>query len=178
MNIKSLVERFGGIKLFFLAVGLLFLFFQGVFIFFTPSYEIMYNHHLLPVVLSGQGEMRVHILELGNTGGNLQDRVDILLASDALTFQAIPLQVRNFGKVDRKVEIAENDATTRISLGALEPEKRVELRLCLFYQNPDEVHAWDEIFKGIETEKGKTVVGDPKWTTLVRILYDLFGSPL
>jgi len=176
-NLKNLFERFGGAKLLFPAAGILILFAWGISIFFTPSYEVMYNHHLLPVVNSGEGKLHFHILEVGNTGGNLQDKVDILLSSDALSFQILPMQIKNFGKVDRKVEIMEDDVTTRIALGALAPEKRVEISIGLFYKNPDKIHEWDEILKGIEIAQGKTVEGDPGWTTVGRILYGVFGSP-
>ena len=34
---------------------------------------------------------------------------------------------------------------------------------------------WDEIFKGIKTAEGNMVDGDPRWTSLGRMLYALFG---
>lgn len=176
MGLKNFVERFGAIKLFLLATGLFFFIFYGVSIFLTPSYEVMYTHRLLPVTPIKQGEMHIHILELGNTGRNSQEKVDILLASSIMAFEAIPLAVRNFGKVDRNISISDNGNITRIALGALEPEKRVELRLCLFFENANEVHEWDDFFKGIEIEQGKTVAGDPKWTTLGRFFYNIFGA--
>jgi hypothetical protein len=177
MNLKDIYERFKSPKLLFPAAGLLILLVGGISIFFTPSYEVMYNHRLLPTVATKEGSLYVHILEIGNTGGNLQEKVDILLSSNALSFKILPLTVRNFGKVDRKVEITEDNITTRIALGALKPEKRVEISVCLFYEDPDEAHDWDEIFKGIEIAKGKAVKGDPGWTTVGRILYGIFGSP-
>lgn len=175
MSLEDIYKKFGGAKLLFPLAGVLIILLGGVSIFFTPSHEVMYNHHLLPIIKSKEGTLYIHILEVGNTGGNLQDKVDILLSSDALSFQIMPLQVRNFGKVDRKVEITEDDVTTRVALGPLEPEKRVEISICLSYQDPDEVHEWDEIFKGIEITQGKTVKGDPRWTAVFRILYGLFG---
>jgi len=175
MSLKDLYKKFGGAKLLIPLAGVLIVLFGGVSVFFTPSHEVMFNHHLLPMVNSKEGTLCIHIIEIGNTGGNLQDKVDILLSSDALSFQAIPLQAKNFGKVDRKVEITEDEVTTRVALGALEPEKRVEISICLFYKDTDEVHEWDEIFKGIEISRGKTVEGDPSWTAVGRILYGLFG---
>jgi hypothetical protein len=177
VNLKDIFKKFGGAKLFFPLAGILILLVWGVSIFFTPSYEVMFNHQLLPAVPSGQGKLYVHILEVGNTGGNLQENVNILFSSNALSFQIMPLKIKNFGKVDRKVEITEDDVVTRIALGALAPEKRVEISIYLFYKDPDEIHEWDEIFKGIEIAQGKTVEGDPSWTTLGRILYGIFGSP-
>ena len=163
-------------RFFVLATGLLILIFYGISIFFTPSYEVMYNHRILPIIQSGNGEIHVHILEIGNTGKKTQEHVDILLESSIMHFETIPISVRNFGIVDRQFTVSENGSTTRVSIGLLETDKRVELRVCLFFENSDEVYEWDDFFMGIEIERGKTVSGDPKWTSLGRFLFNIFGE--
>ena len=101
--------------------------------------------------------------------------MDILLSTDALSFKIMRPRVENFGIVDRKVKIIEGDVTTRIVLGSLEPGKRVEISLSLFYKHANERHEWGEIFQGIEISQGKAIEGDPSWTTLGRTLYKIFG---
>jgi hypothetical protein len=176
IKLKHILESLRRPRLFFPAVGIVILIFWGVSIFSTPSFEIMYNHRLLPVMNTKKGALYAHILEIGNTGRNLQENVDILFSNDALAYQVMRTQVKNFGKVDRKVRIFKNDTTTRIALGPLEPGKRVEISLTLFYKHPDNRHEWTEILQGIEIARGKLVEGDPSWTTLGRMLYKIFGS--
>ena len=174
--LKEILGRLGGRRLLFPVAGVFILLVCGISIFSIPAYEVMYNHSLLPVVsTNNSGTLHFHILEIGNTGRKQQQNVDILLSSHALSYQLLPPKAKNFGKVDRKVEITKDDQTTRIALGALEPGKRVEISLGLFYKEPGEEHDWDEIYKGIEIAQGEAIEGNPSWTTLGRTLYRVFG---
>ncbi len=175
MHIKNIIEKVGGPRLILAIVGLFVLLLYGISVFFTPSYEIMYNHRTLPIIPGKEGSLYVHILEIGNTGGNAQDRADVLFSSEALSSQILPIKVENFGKVTRKVEISRDNDTTRIALGVLKPEMRVQITLYFLYKQNDKVPEWQEIFKGIEVEEGKVVMGDPGWTTFGRMVYSIFG---
>ena len=62
-----------------------------------------------------------------------------------------------------------------ICLGSMKPEMRVEIQLLYIYKTGEIPLRWDEIFKGIKTAEGNMVEGDPRLTSLGRMLYALFG---
>ena len=147
----------------------------GVWIFSTPNYEIMYTHRTLPEVHTEKLIMHSHILEIGNTGTQIQKFVNVIFSSDAIKAAALRPKVTNFGKVDRKIENRETGDTTMICLGSMKPEMRVEIQLLYIYKTGEIPLLWDEIFKGIKTAEGNMLEGDPRWTSLGRMLYALFG---
>lgn len=160
-----------------LGAGLVVLLASGVSVFFTPTYETMYNHRLLVPVAGKSGRvMCFHILEIGNTGRRLQHNVDVLFSSDALSRALMPLKARNYGKVDRPVAVSDDGATTTVCLGGLEPGRRVELQLVLQLDGSCRDLAWEDICTGIRPDRGDAVEGDPEFTLLGRALYDIFGG--
>ena len=160
--------------LFFLIALFIFLAY-GVWIFSIPEYEVMYNHHTLPVVQTEKVSVHCHILEIGNTGRKIQASVDVIFSTDAFSATAMTPTVRDFGVSDRKTGIKKSDDTTIIGLGKLESDKRVEIKLVYIYQKDEMPYDWDDIFIGIEAARGKVLVGDPGWTTVGRLLFAVFG---
>ncbi len=147
----------------------------GVRLFSTPKYEVMYNHAAFPSIQTEKITAHCHLINIGNTGRKRQDSVAVILSTEAYKAVAMKPTVRDFGKVDRQTVLRQNDETTSICLGPVESGKRIEIRLLYLYRQDETPFEWDEIFKGVESARGKTLVGDPGWTTVGRMLYAVFG---
>lgn len=179
MQVRDILAAAGSKRVVWLCAGLLVLLATGVSLFFTPPYETMYNHRLLAPVTGKSGRVICfHILEIGNTGRRLQHNVDVLFSSRALTRAVMPLRARNYGKVDRQVAVSDDGATTAVSLGGLEPGRRVELQLVLQHDGSCRDLSWEDLCTGIRPARGDAVEGDPGFTLLGRALYDIFGGLL
>lgn len=166
---------FGKRWLAFFLVALFIFLVYGVWIASTPEYETMFNHKTLPQVRTENAIMDCHIIEVGNTGRKIQDAIDIAFLTDAYETVALKPKARNYGKVDRRVDVTKSGDTTVMRLDTVKPGMRVEIQLVFIYNKDETPYSRDEFFKGIEAANGDVVQGDPGWTTVARMLYGIFG---
>ena len=158
------------------AIGLLFLMSGGASIFSRPDYEVLYDPQTPLVSCTKSGCISIYILEVGNTGQEIQEHVRVRLRADALRTPIFPPSVRTFGKVDRRVEVRDAEDARIYDLGKVKPQERIELRLV--YQDRDRPaqRDWRDMLVAVEAAEGKVRQGNPGGVLLGRFLYTFFGG--
>ena len=167
---------FGRIRWVLIAVGVLFLVTGGASIFSLPDHEVLYDPQAPLVSCTQSGCISIYILEVGNTGLEIQEHVRVRLRTAALRTPIFPPSVRTFGKVERHVEVHDEDEVRIFDLGAVKPQERIELRLV--YQDGDRSarHDWREMLVSVDAAQGKVRQGNPGGVLLGRFLYSAFAG--
>jgi hypothetical protein len=148
----------------------------GVSIFSLPDNEVLYDPQPPMVVCTASGCISMYVLEVGNTGRQVQEHVRVRLRTAALRAPIMPPTVRNFGKVDRPVSVRDDGDARIYDLGRVKPQERIELQLV--YRDPDRnTHRdWQQMLVSVEAAAGEVRQGSPAVTTLGRYFYAIFGG--
>ena len=157
------------------AVGLVILVGGGASIFWRPAHEVVYELSRSPITCGRFGCVALYRLEVGNTGREVQPEVLVRLQAKLLDTATLRPQARDFGKVDRAVQVSDADGVRTYALGPMRPEQRVELSFVLHRPDPQAFPGWDEILVAVEGAHGAVHAGSPAWTILLRIWYSLLG---
>jgi len=153
---------------------LLVLLFTGISLFHTPAYEVVYSYRWI-VMPAGDGRNTVFCaLDVGNTGRKPQEDVKIHFLRLVLNHAVIPPTAKNFDVVERAITISQAGMRTTLSLGRLEPGKRVTVSILLMYSSGALPPAWETAFRGVEPSRGKAKVGDPGLTAAGRGVFTVF----
>jgi hypothetical protein len=167
---------FRGIRLTLVVVGLLVLAGGGVSIFRLPDHEVVFATPPPIIACTKSGCLFIYTLEVGNTGRQDQEDVRVRVRGDVVRAAILPPKVRNFGKVDRPVDIHDEDGVRTFDLGRLKTQGRVELTFVLRYKDRQQAPSWRQILVAVEPASGDARAGDPASITLGRVLYRIFGS--
>jgi hypothetical protein len=159
----------------FAVVGALFLWRAGISIVGTPRHEVLYNLSRPMRICVPSICTTVLRLEVGNTGTAAQDGVRVRLRAAPLRSLPLPVTVRNFGKVDRRVQMSEDEGLRVYELGRLEPQVRVEIEIVFLGQADDVAPDWPDVFVGVEPHQGEAKVGDPALVLFARWMHAFFG---
>jgi len=173
------LPEWGPVRWTAVVLALLVLVFTGVSLFSRPAHEVLYTGtcHVTRMAET-QRLLAFYIVEVGNTGTEPQERVNLCFLKSAMDRKIFDVSARNFGVSAREIGIREEGDTTVIELGRLEPEKRVRLTFSLVYPAGSGAEGWDTIFKGIELSAGRAKEGDPGMTMVGRAWFTIFGRLL
>ncbi|MDD4872856.1 MAG: hypothetical protein PHR77_20070, partial [Kiritimatiellae bacterium] len=157
-------------------LAMLVLAFTGVSVFHTPSGEVMYSKTRMAYKEDEKGaKMVTYSIEVGNTGTKVQENVRLRFVRQAMDRAILKPSASNFGVTPRPIAVSNDQSSTTIDLGKLEPEKRVRIYFILLYPKGQEPHTWEDMFLGVEPEKGHAKYGDPGMTMVGRAWFSLFG---
>lgn len=156
-------------------LGVLLLLSGGASVFWQPAEEVLFDLQGPLAACTGSGCFMVYTLEVGNTGTEAQADVRVRLRARVLDEAVLPAAVRDFGKIERAVEVTEGDGVRSFALGRVEPGRRVEVSFTLQRAHAGSAPTWDEIFVGVEPAAGQAVRGDPASVSLARIWYRLLA---
>jgi hypothetical protein len=156
------------------AVAVLVLAASGISLFHTPRAEVLYAPRCMQIATKDGAMLSIVTVEVGNTGRRPQEDVKLRFLKTAMDRAMLPPDAQNFGVSDRPISISREGTTTILALGALEPEKRVTVRLLLRYRAGETPHTWEQLFLGIEPAAGKARKGDPAMTAVGRAWFTLF----
>jgi hypothetical protein len=159
----------------FLIVGGVTLWRAGISIFSAPDHEVLYAASQPVHTCVPQTCVTMLTLEVGNTGEEIQPNVRIRLKAAPLRQLQLPVKVLNFGKVARPVKMQESADERVYDLGALEPQKRVELQATFLSPPGQRGPAWDEILVAVEPSAGEAKVGNPGALLFARWMHAFFG---
>jgi hypothetical protein len=156
------------------AVGVLALVSGGVSLFGQPDREILYSADPPLAVCGAHGCTYVYRLEVGNSGAALQDEVIVRLRREAIETAILPVRVRDFGKVERRVRTWDEGDVRAYALGSLEPKVRVEIGFALAGPSADGATPWSRILAGVEAPGASVDRGSAAWTMLLRAWLAIF----
>ena len=133
----------------------------GLCLHHTPRYEVVYSSRWVAMPADKGRTSVLCTVEVGNTGRRPQDNVKIHFAKTAIDHVILQPTVKSFGVIDRPFWIRTSGMRTTISLGRLDPEKRVTVSFLLSYTAFENTPTWSSAFKGVEPARGKSKIGDP-----------------
>lgn len=178
-DIKSALPRWGPIGWMTILLALAVLFFSGISLFSRPDYEVLYSPSRILMTNSTDGGIwAFYNVEVGNTGIEPQDKVDLCLSRTAMNRRILPVTANNFGVTPRYIVTSNEQTRTIIKLGKLESEKRVEVSFVLSYPEGQEPDDWNTLFLGMELSEGSAKKGDPGMTMVGRAWFTIFGRVL
>jgi hypothetical protein len=157
------------------AAGAVALLAGGVSLFGQPDHEILYQPEPPLTVCGAHGCTFIYRLEVGNSGAAQQDEVIVRLRRDAIEAPVLPVKVRDFGKLERRVRVWDEGDVRAYSLGRLKPLARVELGFTLRGPRADAVVPWTEILTGVDAPGASVSVGSAGWTMLLRAWLAIFS---
>ena len=157
------------------AAGALALVAGGVSTFGQPDREILYSADPPLTACGAHGCTFVYRLEVGNSGAAPQNEVIVRLRRDVLEVAALPVKVRDFGKIERRVRIWDAGDARAYALGPLEPRARVELGFALLGPRAESAVPWSRILVGVETPGSRVSAGSAGWTMLLRAWLAIFS---
>ena len=100
--IKNRLPEWGPIRWTIVILALLILATTGVSLFSRPDYEVLYSPSALVMPSAeAKGIYVTHIIEVGNTGAQTQDRVALRFRKSAMDRLVLDVWARNFGVSDR-----------------------------------------------------------------------------
>jgi len=148
----------------------------GVSLFHTPSCELMYSPaRVVAPAGEGRGTLVLYVVEAGNTGACELENVDLCFSKEIMDRAVLPVIARNFGVSERRITVSNEPGVTVVSLGRLEPEKRVNIYITLKYPDGIQPDTWETLFLGVRMPKGRARQGDPGMTLVGRAWMALFG---
>lgn len=167
---------FGRLRWVLIAVGGLILATGGVSIFALPDHEVLYSPQPPLVSCISSGCISIYVLEVGNTGREIQEHVRVRLRAEAVRSPMLPPTVRTFGKVDRHVDVRDDGEVRIYDLGPVKPQERIELQLV--YRDPDRGphRDWLQMLVAVDAARGEVRQGNPGGVLLGRFLYAIFGT--
>jgi hypothetical protein len=157
------------------AAGVVALVMGGVSLFGQPDHEILYQADPPLTVCGSHGCTFIYRLEVGNSGAAAQDDVIVRLRREAIQAAVLPVKIRDFGKLDRRVRVWDEGDVRAYSLGRLEPLVRVELGFTLHGPGADAVLPWPRILSGVEAPGAHVSAGSAGWTMLLRSWLAIFS---
>jgi hypothetical protein len=157
-----------------MAVGAVALVMGGVSIFGQPEREVLYQPEPPLTVCGAHGCTFIYRLEVGNSGAAAQDEVIVRLRRDVVDAAILPVKVRNFGKIERRVRAWDEGDLRVYALGRLESQARVELGFTLRGATADTVVPWSRILAHVEAPGSSVSVGSPGWTMVLRAWLAIF----
>jgi len=159
----------------FAVVGAVLLWRFGISIARAPEHEILYAAGRPLRTCVPENCVTMLNLEVGNTGTAAQSDVRVRFRAAPLAGLALPMKVRNFGKVDRAVEVEEEDGVLVYRLGRLEPQKRVTFEVTFLGPASEPLPTWDALLVAVEPAEGEASPGDPAGVLFLRMMHALFG---
>jgi hypothetical protein len=147
----------------------------GVSLFGQPAREILYHMDPPRTICAAHGCTSVYRLEVGNSGHEPQDQVFVRLRRDVVDRALLPVWVRDFGKIDRRVEVRDEGEVRRYALGRVEPRVRVEVTVIL--QAPSEAarEPWERVLAGVEAPGARLATGHAAWTMVLRAWFAILS---
>jgi hypothetical protein len=156
------------------AAGAVALLAGGVSIFGQPGRQILYQPESPLTVCGAHGCTFIYRLEVGNSGAAAQDDVVVRLRREAVQTAVLPVKVRDFGKLERRVRVWDEGDVRAYALGRVEPRVRVDVGFTLRGPRADAVLPWERILSGIEAPGARVSVGSAGWTMLLRAWLAIF----
>ncbi len=177
-KIREMLPEWGPVRWTAVILALAVLLSTGVSLFYAPTYEVMYSPTRV-VSVSEKGDRFVfYSVEVGNTGRKVQEDVRLRFLGQAMDRAIIAPSAQDYGVSHRPIVISNDQATTTIGLGRLDPEARVTLTLLLSYPKGQDPHTWEALFLGLDPARGSAKRGNPGMTMVGRAWFGLFGNLL
>jgi hypothetical protein len=156
------------------AIGFLLLVRGGVSIFGQPDRETIYAAAAPLVTCVTEGCFARYGLEVGNTGSREQPEIRVRLRAAALEGTALPLRVRDFGKLDRAFQVDDADGVRTVRFGPVARDQRVEVAFMLRRANRAALPDWPAILIEVTAAEGPVRAGSAPWVSLARVWYGFF----
>jgi hypothetical protein len=157
------------------ALGVLMLLRGGVSLFGQPAREILYHADPPLVVCSPRLCTVIYRLEVGNTGSAAQDMVTVRLRRSVVGRAILPVRGRDYGKVERPLQVRDEGEVRAYGLGRLDTRVRVELSFVLNGPGPETAVPWDRVLVGVEAPGAPVRVADAGWVMVLRAWLAFLG---
>lgn len=152
------------------AAGVVLLWSAGVSIFGQPAREVLYDAAAPLVACHPRGCVALYRLVVGNSGAEVQGQVTVRLRRAVVERAVLPVTVRDFGKLDRPVQVRDEGEARLYALGPVAPRGRVELAFALATPGRETV-AWDHVLLGVDAPGARVGAGDAAWVLVLRAWY-------
>jgi hypothetical protein len=156
------------------AAGVVALVSGGVSLFGQPDREILYAADPPLTACSPHGCTFIYRLEVGNSGALRQDEVIVRLRREVIESAVLPVRVRDFGKIERRVRTWDEGEVRAYALGPIEPRDRVEVGFALAGPRTDTGVPWPRILAGVEAPGASVNPGSAGWTMVLRAWLAIF----
>jgi hypothetical protein len=158
-----------------IAFGVLALWRGGGSIFAMPENEVVYEARPPIVNCVTDRCFGIHILEVGNTGSEMQSLLRVRLKEEVVSVALLPVKARAYGKVDRPFAVNESDGVRTYRLPNVKPGERIELNFLFSAEEPQGLPKWDDMLLGIDASSGEVLPGGAAPITLGRWIYRLLA---